>query len=153
MDRRIRDAQILGLGFCVVGFVAIGLGWRGAANKACVDCQIPYLISGAATGIGLILLGVGLLVMAQIRVERAKLADHMSHLMAGAAPPPEGAPRAAGNGHVVVGGSTYHRPDCRLVKQKPGLSTLSLEAAQSSGLMACRVCRPEESEAPARAGR
>jgi hypothetical protein len=147
---RTRYAQLLGLAFCAVGFVAIGLGWRGAARVACIDCQVPYLISGAATGIGLIILGVGLLIGARIRVERMRLAEHMAGLMAGTAAAGEAAPKAASNGRVVVGGNSYHRPDCRLVREKSGLTMVSIEEAQSSGLSACRVCHPERAEARTR---
>jgi hypothetical protein len=146
---RTRYAQLLGLAFCAAGFVAIGLGWRGAARVACIDCQVPYLISGAATGVGLIILGVGLIIGARIRVERMRLAEHMTSLMGGAPVAAEAGPgpRAAANGHVVLGGNSYHRPDCRLVREKSGLTMVTIEEAQSSGLSACRVCHPERAEA------
>ena len=32
-DRQIRYARYLGLLFCLGGFVAIGLGWNGAARR------------------------------------------------------------------------------------------------------------------------
>src|ERR1044071_8343039 len=48
---------------CVVlGLVAIGLGWYGAANTAREIEQIPYLISGGVLGLALVLLGGLLLV-------------------------------------------------------------------------------------------
>jgi hypothetical protein len=143
---RTRSAQILGLAFVAIGFVAIGIGWRGAANKACIDCQIPYLISGAATGLGFIILGAIVLLATRIRVERMHLADDIARAVAGAPAAAEATATQTSNGQFVVGGSTYHRPDCRLVREKTGLSRVSGEAAQSSGLQPCRVCRPEVSE-------
>jgi hypothetical protein len=43
---------------CVVlGLVAIGLGWYGAANTAREIEQVPYLISGGLLGVALVVLG------------------------------------------------------------------------------------------------
>ena len=76
-DRQIRYARYLGILFCVGGFVAIGLGWNGAARTANPDSQLPYLLSGGAAGIGLIVFGVGLMLVAQIRSERRRLQEVM----------------------------------------------------------------------------
>ena len=73
VDGQIRTTRLLGLLCCLVGFVAIGLGWHGMASVACPDCQLPYLLSGGATGLGLIMFGVMLLIVAQLRSDR--LAD------------------------------------------------------------------------------
>src|SRR5207248_998006 len=56
-DRQIRFARILGLAFIVAGFVAIGIGWSGAARVDWPGSQFPYFLSAGATGLGLI--GVG----------------------------------------------------------------------------------------------
>jgi hypothetical protein len=148
-DRQVRFGRILGLVFCVVGFVTIGLGWNGMAKLACPDCQLPYLLSGGAAGGAMVLLGVGLLVMAQVRSERMKLTDELQRVgsiisRAIAASPASGA--ASSNGRVVAGKSTYHRPDCRLVEGKSDLDLITIEAAKASGLSACRVCNPEQGD-------
>jgi hypothetical protein len=70
----LRTMRLLGLVCCLVGFVAIGLGWHGMASVACADCQLPYLLSGGATGLGLIMFGVMLLIVAQLRSDR--IANH-----------------------------------------------------------------------------
>lgn len=153
MDRRIRQARTIGLTSIVAGFVAIGLGWSGAANKACVDCQFPYLISGAAAGIGLIIFGGVMLILAQIRTERAHLLGTLERTTPVAAVPSNGAPapRAAlANGQVVAGSASYHRADCRLVKEKQGLPVMDESAAAASGLTPCRVCHPELAETASR---
>jgi hypothetical protein len=150
MDRRIRQARMIGLTAIVAGFVAIGLGWSGAAKKACVDCQFPYLISGAAAGIGLIIFGGVMLILAQIRAERAHLLGGLERTVPAAAAVPNGvsAPRAViANGQVIAGSASYHRPDCRLVKEKQGLPVMDESAAAASGLTPCRVCHPEMAEA------
>lgn len=46
----------------VVGFIAMGLGWVGAARTAREIEQIPYLISGGLIGLALVVLGGLLLV-------------------------------------------------------------------------------------------
>jgi hypothetical protein len=148
-DRQVRYGRILGLVFCVAGFVTIGFGWNGMAKLACPDCQLPYLLSGGAAGGALVLLGVGLLVMAQFRSERMKLTDELQRVgsiisRAIAASPAAGT--ASSNGRVVAGKSTYHRPDCRLVEGKSDLDLMTIGAAKASGLTACRVCNPEQGD-------
>lgn len=143
---------MIGLTAIVAGFVAIGLGWDGAASQPCVDCQFPYLISGAAAGIGLIIFGGVMLIIAQIRAERMHLLGAMEK-QAPAVPVANGAaaPRAAlANGQVVAGSASYHRADCRLVREKRDLPVMDESAAAASGLTPCRVCHPEMAEAPAR---
>jgi hypothetical protein len=145
---------MLGLAFCAVGFVAIGLGWNGMARVACPDCQLPYLLSGGATGIGLIIFGVGLLVMGQIRADRLRAEVHLEKVLASLGRPVSiglaagETPEANGQAMVVAGPGAYHRPDCTLLKGKSGLTTLSLEDAKTSGLAPCRVCNPLEEDVP-----
>jgi hypothetical protein len=79
-DWKARFARLLGLAFCSAGFVAIALGWAGAARKTCVDCQIPYLISGGAAGIALVVLGAGLLLIAQMRTEARRLSARLEQM-------------------------------------------------------------------------
>jgi hypothetical protein len=157
-ERRITYTRLVGLVFCAAGFVVIGLGWNGMARVACPDCQLPYLLSGGATGIGLIIFGVGLLVMAQIRADRLRGEVHLENVLATlvrSQPSPlvPGAETSEPNGQrmVVAGPGAYHRPDCNLLKGKSGLTTLSLEDAQDSGLAPCRVCNPLEEDVPASA--
>jgi hypothetical protein len=93
---KARFARLLGLAFCAAGFGAIALGWAGAARKTCVDCQIPYLISGGAAGVALVVLGAGLLLIAQMRTEARRLSARLEHMtwtlaerfMGGATAPP-----------------------------------------------------------------
>jgi hypothetical protein len=147
-DRQVRFGRILGLFFCVAGFVTIGFGWNGSAKTALVDMQFPYLISGGAGGVALVLLGVGLLVMAQVRAERTKLVEELRKVGSTVARA-IAATSAAGtspNGRVVAGKSTYHRQDCRLVEGKGDLDLITVAAARASGLSPCRVCNPEQGD-------
>lgn len=63
--------------FVVAGFAAIGVGWNEMARVTCLDCQLPYLLSAGGGGLGAIVLGVGLLVIAQIRAERMRLIQRL----------------------------------------------------------------------------
>ena len=50
-----------------IGFVMIGLGWRGVARTRYVDLQLPALASGCVAGLVLVMLGSGLLVALHAR--------------------------------------------------------------------------------------
>jgi hypothetical protein len=144
-DRQTRYGRILGLFFCLAGFIVIGFGWNGMAKVACPDCQLPYLLSGGAVGLGLIIVGAALLISAQVREERLKLAEQLDRI--GSSISRSVSTSSNGSGELVVAGkSTYHRPDCRLVEGKADTVRISVEAAGLSGLSPCRVCEP-----PARA--
>lgn len=154
---QVRHVRMLSLVLIAGGFLAIGLGWNGMARTASGDEQFPFIVSGGALGIGLIVFGVGLLLVSQIRTERRQLmnvlevmARAVSSASKGEAVEPsskgEAVEPASGSETsdvlVVAGPSTFHRPDCRLVQGKPGLDRLTIEVAQSSGLSPCRVCDP-----------
>jgi hypothetical protein len=150
----VRMTRILALVLTIAGFTVIVLGWNGMAKVASADQQLPYILSGGFGGVGLILLGVGIMLVAQIRTERRKLMNVLEVMavavsrtadpnrrLPGASPATE-AP--AGPGTVVAGPSTYHRPDCRLVQGKEGLDRMTIAGARASGLSPCRVCAPDE---------
>ena len=132
--------------FCLAGFLAIGIGWNGMAKVACPDCQLPYLLSGGATGLGLILFGVALLLMAHIRSTQLVLERNFDRMLdALARVGATGGEAVTATGLVVAGRSTYHRLDCRVIKGKRGLTYVTLEVAKQSGLTSCRVCAPDVS--------
>lgn len=79
--RQTRWLRVLGLLIATGGGVAIGFGWAGAAQVDCVECQIPFLLSGGAAGIGLIIFGVALMLLAQIRTESRRLGDRIEHAL------------------------------------------------------------------------
>jgi hypothetical protein len=141
-DLRVRYGRLLGLLFCVAGFIVIALGWNGMAREACPDCQLPYIVSGGAGGLGLILFGIALLVMAQIRAERNKLAEQIGEAIRPLVHAT--AANGAGDTKVVAAKSTYHRPECRLVEGKSDVDEMSVAAARAKGLTPCRVCSPDE---------
>ena len=140
----------LGLGCIAVGILIIGLAWNGAAGVDFVEGQVPYLLSGGFLGLALVVFGAALVVVQSNRRDRsllesqlrdlntaiARLANAVGELGRGI----NGNPGADPD-RVVIGSSSYHRPDCRLVADK-GLPSTTLEAARSEGLSPCRVCTP-----------
>ncbi|GAB3225497.1 hypothetical protein GCM10027447_14920 [Glycomyces halotolerans] len=58
--------RLLGLVFWLAGGTVITFGWMGMAEIAYVDGQLPYLISGGAAGLGLILVGSTLVLSAAV---------------------------------------------------------------------------------------
>ena len=109
--RLIQFTRVLGLMFVAGGFAAIGVGWNEIAQMTCVDCQLPYVLSAGGAGLGLVVLGVGLLVIAQLRAERWHLLSGLEHLAASRETPAEADPTMShepdrngrGSEHRLVG--------------------------------------------------
>lgn len=66
----------------VAGFLLIALAWNGAASEFLVDKQIPFVVSGGLTGIGLIIAGCALAVVQEVRRSAAEVASHVDRLTA-----------------------------------------------------------------------
>jgi hypothetical protein len=145
-DRQVRYGRILGLVFLLVGFLAIGLGWNGMAKIAYADGQLPYLLSGGAVGLGLILVGATLLIAAQLRDERIKLAAQLRDVGTAVSKAVAVGAGVASADMVLAGKSTYHLPGCRLVEGKTDVDKVSVEVARLNGLSPCRVCSPPTGE-------
>jgi hypothetical protein len=64
-----------GLALVALGLLAIILGWYGAGGEKLVERQIPYLISGAFGGAGLVGLGTLLLFSNDMRLLRQRVDD------------------------------------------------------------------------------
>lgn len=154
IDRRVRLGRMLGLAFIAVGFIVIGKAWDGAANLVRVDSQFPYLLSGGFMGLGLIVTGATLLLLASVRAERQSMTDsfddiatllgrNLSRLQISSN-------GSATDGQVVAGGGVYHRAECRVLEGKDGLTTVTVEQAAAEGLEPCRVCRPAPPAPPKR---
>ncbi len=107
---------LLGIGYCIVGFFLIFLGWNGAASNDDEPAQIPYVVSGGIAGLALVVLGAALIVAHSLRTDRVELRGSIDDLRAaterlanastatdgeapgtgGFAPAPRGAPADAG---------------------------------------------------------
>lgn len=132
----------LGLAFVVAGLVLVFLGWNGAASYDRVPSQFPYLISGGLGGLCLVVVGSALLVVDAVRRDRAALQaslDELREAVSSAAPVPGPAP-GAGEGAVVAGSASYHRPGCRLLDGRGRLPVTTEDEARARGLAPCRVC-------------
>src|SRR5437870_13920792 len=109
-ERQIFVARWLGLVLCAAGFAAIGVGWAGMAGATSADAQLPYLLSGGAVGIGLIVFGAALLVLGQVRADRLKdEARFMRMLDARSEPSRE--PTGAASSQTPAAGPTVTLPE------------------------------------------
>jgi hypothetical protein len=147
VDRRVRLGRILGLAFIAGGFVILYFGWNGAASKNFVQGQFPYLLSGGFTGLGLIVTGSTLLLIASSRAERQIMTDQfqeLSVLLSRTLNRMQVSTNGSGDGQeqVIAGSTVYHRPGCKILEGKKNLTTLSVEQAAAEGLAACRACDP-----------
>src|SRR5260370_23979895 len=70
----------LGLAFVAVGLLVIGLAWNGAASVDFVSGQIPYLLSGGALGLGLVVLGATMVIVQNSRRDRAMVEAQLREL-------------------------------------------------------------------------
>lgn len=152
--KKLGLAASVALGFLGLGFIFIALAWNGAAGKDSIQEQFPYVISGAIAGLGFIGVGIGLLLFEAGRRLSASLNEKVEALAAMMGAPAvhaNGAPTieaqkaletASSNGRVVVGRSSFHRPDCRLVSSKTDNTFASTDEALARGLQPCRVCAP-----------
>ena len=77
--------RLLGILFWLAGGVVITFGWMGMAEVACVDCQMPYLLSGGAAGIGLIIVGSTLVLSATVLDAGERTAQRAADLLLAAA--------------------------------------------------------------------
>ena len=66
-ERRLRLPVSTGLsvavGLAVIGFVLIGFTWWRVSDLTNIAQQLPYLVSGGLTGIGLVVLAAAMLVV------------------------------------------------------------------------------------------
>ena len=140
----------LGVAVIAIGLVAIFLGWNGAASFNDIRQQFPYLISGGLAGLALVVVGAALLVVDGARSDRAALQASIEELRhaieasaASAASAASSSASAAvvGDDLVVLGASSFHTRDCRMVQGRD-MPVGSREAAVADGKTACRICTP-----------
>ncbi len=134
------------LTFIAAGFIVIWKAWDGAASIDFAQGQIPYLLSGGAAGMGLIIVGTALMIFEVARRDRLHLdqrLERIAKLLEEMQPSPNGTSTLQPEpGLVIAGASSYHTPECRLVAGKQELIFLTIDEAGERGLTACRVCRP-----------
>jgi hypothetical protein len=142
----------LGLGLIAAGLLFIGLAWNGAASVDFVSGQIPYLLSGGALGLGLIVMGAAMIIVQNSRKDRSIIEAQLKELNTAIGRLANAVGGGGAGGHnggggpkVVMGRSSYHRADCRLAQGKD-LPLATIEAAEEEGLSPCRICNPNELE-------
>lgn len=144
----------LGVLLCLVGFIALFLGWNGAASKNVIMAQFPFLISGGLVGVAIVVIGGAMLVVQNAREDRARLEAKLDQLIQ--------AVERGGGGHgarrpgsvadgsmVLAGPASYHRLDCTLPAAREEAHLLPLDDALARGIEPCRVCRPPAMAPPA----
>ena len=77
-----KTTTYLSTALIVGGFLLIALAWNGAASFFRVDEQIPYIVSGGLTGIGMIMAGCTLAVVQELRKSAAEVSARVDKLTA-----------------------------------------------------------------------
>lgn len=140
-----------------LGLVIILIAWYGAAHASHVQQQIPYLVSGAFIGLGLMIVG-GLLYWAHwlYRVydqadlhHRDLLRQQDEHMRAliDAVTGTSGngsAPKAASPNPTFLAtgkGTNFHLADCPVVARNRR-NVRAVSARDAEGMQPCRICDP-----------
>jgi hypothetical protein len=154
---------VLGWVLAALGGLALLLGWYGVSGQALTAKQIPYLVSGGLTGIGLLVIAAVFLATEDVRrqldrlgeVERkvdalyALFAADISDAAATSATTSTtstmvAAPRPATDALLALpAGTSYHRGDCALVANKASAAPVDAATIAARGLSPCRVCDPQ----------
>ena len=128
-----------------IGFGLMFVAWNGAAGLDYVQGQLPFLLSGTLPGLGLVLTGLTLALVHQIRTSTAQLHDQLQQLARvgrvdeGPARQPAAVPDG---GAVVATAATFHDPACRIVDGRTDLTPMAPATAAERGLAPCRICEP-----------
>jgi hypothetical protein len=139
-----------------LGIALIILGWYGAAHKALIIQQFPYLISGGILGLGLMITGglayFGFWITRLVHENRTNTRDVIAAIdrLAVLAGDENGDGTGTGTGRAsapapgtfvaTATGTMLHRPDCPVVANRPGVRKVK---AGTAGFEACKICEPE----------
>jgi hypothetical protein len=151
---------VLGWVFAALGGLALLLGWYGVSGQALTAKQLPYLVSGGLTGIGLLILAGVFLATEDVRQQLGRLdeverkVDALYTLFAAdiaeTSPLPakrtladRSGDRPAGSVLALPAGTSYHRPECALVANKDDAQAVDVAVVTTRGLRPCRVCDPD----------
>lgn len=141
-----RYADYVPVAGIIVGFALIAVGWNGAASWDCVQCQIPYLISGGVVGLGIVFFAAAALIVQTLKKGNARQQEELEALNRNLERVASALSFSA-NGHsdngdlVVVGSSSFHLPTCRTVGNREVVQVPRDEAI-AEGLDPCRICNP-----------
>ena len=128
-----------------IGFGLMFVAWNGAAGLDYVQGQLPFLLSGTMPGLALVLTGLTLALVHEIRTSKADLIEHLATLAPAerASEGPARQPAAVPDGDAVVAtAATFHSPTCRVVDGRTDLTPMAPATATERGLAPCRICDP-----------
>ena len=147
-----------------LGLVIILIAWYGAAHASHVQQQIPYMVSGAFIGLGLMIVG-GLLYWAHwlYRVydqadlhHQALLRQQDEHMRAlieavtgsqtNGHAPRRGAAAATARFVATGSGTNFHLPDCPVVARNRR-NVRAVSARDAERMQPCRICDPLQAAA------
>jgi hypothetical protein len=143
----------VGWALAALGALALFLGWWGVSGESLTSKQLPYLVSGGLTGIGLVIISAVFLATDDMRKQMGRLdemerkVDDMYSLLV-VQPGPETSATApsqpASTAKLVAlpTGSSYHRPTCALVVGKATATVVDARAIKARSLRPCRICEP-----------
>jgi hypothetical protein len=142
----------------VLGAVSLFLGWWGVSGQSLTSKQLPYLVSGGLTGIGLVILAAVFLTTDDVRRQMSRIdemerkVDDLYALLvvearnAALEPDPAttvgAAPTRTAKLVALPTGSSYHLPSCALVAGKTTVSAVDARSIRARSLRPCRVCEP-----------
>ncbi|MDV6013382.1 hypothetical protein [Haloechinothrix sp. LS1_15] len=137
----------VGMALCLAGFVAVFLGWNGAATWDYVPAQFPYLISGGVAGLSLVIIGSALIIVQNHRADRIRLEAAIERLVQ--ATERQGTHGLVGEladttDMVVAGEDSYHTLDCHLPESSDQTHLIKRSEAHTRDLTPCRICEPDE---------
>jgi hypothetical protein len=131
------------------------LGWYGVSGEALTAKQLPYLVSGGLTGVGLLVLAAAFLATDDVRRQLDRLSeverkvDDLYALFAADVADPSVTASArtttvpeTGDLVALPGGTSFHRRDCGLVAGKADVQAVDAAAVAQRGLRPCRICEP-----------
>jgi hypothetical protein len=134
-----RGRPLLAWVLLLAGGAALFLGWYGVSGTAVTAKQVPYVVSGGLVGVALVVLAASVFATDDVRrrLERVDALERqvasLCALLLEVAPDSEAAVVLA-----VPGGTTYHRPECRLVLGKDN----AVPVVDRGRLRPCRLCDP-----------
>ena len=137
-----------------LGIALIILGWYGAAHKALIIQQFPYLISGGILGLGLMITGglayFGYWITRLVQENRTNTRDIIAAIdrLGALVGEEDGAATSASSGRsaatgtlvATATGTMLHRPDCPVVANRPGVRRVKPGTA---GFEPCKICEPD----------
>lgn len=138
-----RLRPLVGWLLALAGAIALFLGWYGVSGTAIPAKQVPYLVSGGLTGVALIVVAAAAFATDDVRRQLQGLEAverRVAELYALLTEEPAAVEPA---GQVALpSGTTFHRVDCRLVRDRPDAVPVPALVVVERGLQPCRLCDP-----------